>query len=106
MSLEIGLVKLEQFLEDAPSWVYERDVAEYHGILDEIEADGITMVAFRIPESRMEFPAIGAQRAAYNGAPGRVIYGDKKQCDQRYFLRQVKGALSYLRNQLIAQAEK
>ncbi len=93
----LGVAKLSGFMKHLRPPYGEDDVGDFHGIVTLLEeATGADLSHFKIPAEKMQRPVIAAQRAAYNGRPGRVLYGSKKRCDSGFLQAQLEGLVSYL----------
>jgi hypothetical protein len=90
--------RLHALCDNLPSFVYERHVHDYNGVLKEIEeSTEYDLSAFKISEDRLEHPIVSVVRRSYSGRPGSVTRGKEKKCDDAYFANQVRAAREFLR---------
>ena len=83
--------RLHALCDNLPSFVYERHVHDYNGVLKEIEeSTEYDLSAFKISEDRLEHPIVSVVRRSYSGRPGSVTRGKEKKCDDAYFANQVR----------------
>jgi hypothetical protein len=87
----IARVRLDALRKQIPPSIDESRVADYHSIVDALEASsGEVLKDFRIPDHEIKPKVVSAVRGSYRGGPGRVTHSDKKYCDHGYFTRQVE----------------
>jgi hypothetical protein len=93
----LGLAKLNAFMQSIRGPYDEDDVAHFHEIITILEhACGENLSTFKIPADKLKPRVVSVQRASYSGRPGHTRYADKKVCDPSYFLAQVQGIANYL----------
>jgi hypothetical protein len=95
----VAMAKLDALAEELPPSIYEQTVAEFHEILDLFAAaTGEDATPFRLRDDDLKPMIVSIQRGGRSGRPGRVSYGDKKQCDRNLFSRRLSAARKYFAN--------
>jgi len=71
--------------------VHEKYVQEYHQILASLEAAGMEIAEFKIPDSELK-----QSWSSMNYISGEVEYNDYKEVEQTFFLYKLDSILAYL----------
>jgi len=90
-------IRLNALCDNPPSFPSEKDVADYHSILKEIESNSpYDLSAFTIPDDQLARKVTSSVPRSYSGRPGRIFYSSDKRVDRDFFTRQVIGARDFL----------
>jgi hypothetical protein len=92
----LAFAQLDAFANNLPPSVSEKNVAEYHAILDLIhDATSEDVSAFRIPLDDVKPRVIEVRRRSYSGRGGGAVYGTDKYCDRNLMVRKLESVRGY-----------
>ncbi len=92
------MARLNALRKNLPPNATESVVEEYNALVHELQVSSRDegLVAFRIPDNRLEHLITGSSRPTARRPSGSVSYSDERYCDDDYFKRQVEGLWGYL----------
>src|ERR1039458_3671195 len=95
---DVLIARLSALRKNLPGSVSETVVVEYNSLVHDLQVSSRDegLVAFRIPDNRLEHQITGSTRPTARHPSGSVSYSDERYCDDDYFKRQVEGLWSYL----------
>jgi hypothetical protein len=95
---DVLIARLNALRKNLPNSVSEAVVVEYNSLVHDLQVSSRDegLVAFRIPENRLEHLITGSTRPTARRPSGSVSYSDERYCDDDYFKRQVEGLWGYL----------
>lgn len=75
--------------------VHEKWVAEFHAVLDLLEAvTGQSLASFRVPSAEVR-PRVTSVRMATRHTPGKVSYSRDNYCERAFLVMKTDGVLNY-----------
>lgn len=102
MDLAQAYFLLQSLKDNIPhhSEIDQKWVKDYHDILDAIETNtGFDLKAFRVPDTEVHHPVIGARRGSFRGGLGQVTYGKNLTVPHARLMMKIEAVLSYFRYQ-------
>lgn len=93
------MAELDSLLASSPPSIKQREVDEFHAILDRFSAaTGEDITDFKIDDSEVKPEIASLRPRSYSGRPGFVKYTEEKYCDRNLFERKLNTAKRYFAN--------
>jgi hypothetical protein len=105
---DVLIARLNALRKNLPNSVSEAVVVEYNRLVHDLQVSSRDegLVAFRIPDDRLDYQITGSIRPTARRPSGSVSYSDERYCDDDYFKRQVEGLWGYLAERSTATNSK